>query len=118
MDDEEFLRLLDEYLEPPAEPNPEMAGVRIVWTPENLRHIWEHDVREEEVEQVLLQVPPRVEAKRSTEHPNRTLFWGAPRFDQWIFVVCEDRVDADTRFLKPITAFEPNDGVKYWERFT
>lgn len=57
MDDEEFLRLLDEYLEPPAEPNPEMAGVRIVWERESLqfgsRHIWEmHRISEREVEEV------------------------------------------------------------------
>ena len=116
MDDEEFLRLIDEYLEPPTEPNAELAGVRIVWTPDNLRHIWEHRVREEDVEQVLLEVPPRVEVKQSPVHANRTLFWGATRYDRWIVVVCEDWTEDDTRYLKPITAFEPADGVKYWER--
>lgn len=116
MDDEEFLRLLDAYPEPPAEPNAEMASVRIVWTADNLRHILEHRVREEDVEQVLLEVPPYVEAKRSRGEPNRTLFWGATRHDRWIFVVCEDWTEDDTRYLRPITAFEPDQGVKYWER--
>ncbi|MCI0821539.1 MAG: hypothetical protein J4N31_04295 [Chloroflexi bacterium] len=115
MDDEEFLRLLDAYPDPPAEPNAEMEGVQILWTPDNLRHIWEHRVREEEIEQVLREIPPRVEAKRSSEHPNRTLFWGATRHDRWLFVACEDWTEGDTRFLKPITAFEPDDGVNYWE---
>ena len=113
MDDEEFLRLLNQYLEPPTESNAEIVGVQIVWTPQNLRHIWEHRVREEEVEQVLLEIPPRVEAKQHPEHSNRTLFWGATRHDRWIFVVCEDWTEDDTRYLRPITAFEPDEGVKY-----
>ena len=122
MDDEEFLRLIDEYLEPATEPNREMADVRIVWERENRqfgsRHIWEtHRISEREVEEVLLAILPHVEAKRSADEPNRTLFWGATRFDRWIFVVCEDWTEDDTRFLRPITAFEPADGVKYWERF-
>ena len=117
MADEELRRLLDAYLEPSSESNQDMAGVRIVWTAQNLRHIWEHRVREDEVEQVLLEMPPRVEAKQSADHSNRTLFWGATRYDRWIFVVCEDSIDAGTRVLKPITAFEPPDAVKYWERF-
>ena len=116
MDDEELLRLLDAYWEPPTESNLEMAGVRIVWERENLRHVWRHGVREADVEQVLLEVPPYVEAKRSPDQPNRTLFWGATRFDRWIFVVCEDWTEDDIRYLRPITAFEPDEGVEYWER--
>ena len=122
MDDQEFLRLLDEYLEPPAEPNPEMAGVQIVWERESLefgsRHIWDqHEITEPEVEEVLLAIPPYVEATPHPEHSNRTLFRGATRYDRWIVVICEDSVAGDTRYLKPITAFEPDEGVRYWERF-
>jgi hypothetical protein len=36
---------------------------------------------------------------------------------RWILVVCEDRSDGGVRFLKPITAFEPSEGVKYWEKY-
>ena len=63
MNDEELRRLIDEYLDVPGDPNPEM---------------WER---------------------------------------KWIFVVCEDWTDGGVRHLKPITAFEPPEGVKYWERY-
>ena len=122
MDEEEFLRLIDEYLEPLAYTNPEMAGVAIVWERDNsnfgARHIWEnHRITEQEVEQVLLEIPPFVEAKRHPNYSNRTIFWGAARNDRWIFVACEDWMEGDTRYLRPITAFEPNDGREYWEDF-
>ena len=120
--DDEFLRALDAYLEPPTESNPTMAGVEIVWERNNptfgARHIWEqHKVTEEEVEQVLLEVPPYVEAKRHPDYPNRTIFWGATRRDRWIFVVCEDWRENNTRYLRPITAFEPEEGRRYWEGY-
>ena len=35
MRDDEFERLLGEYLEPPGDPNPEMRGVRIEWVRDN-----------------------------------------------------------------------------------
>ena len=109
MDDQDFLRLLDDYLYPPADPNPAMAGVEIVWERDSpdfgARHIWEkHHITEREVEQVLLEVPPYVEARRHPDHPNRTAFWGATRFDRWLIVVCEDWVDGERRLLRPITA--------------
>jgi hypothetical protein len=121
MRDDEFENLLDEYLTPPVEQNPDMAGVSIVWirgTPDyGSRHIRErHGVEEQEVEEVLLQVPPFVEARKHSEHPGRTLFWGATRRDRWLLVVCEDWTDGSTRFLKPITAFEPDEGEEYWRR--
>lgn len=122
MNDEELLRRLDEYLEPPADPNPEMAAITIVWERDNpnfgARHIWEkHRITEEEVEQVIFEIPPFVEAKRHPDHPNRTIFWGATRRDRWIVIVCEDWKEDDTRYLRPITAFEPEEGVKYWEEY-
>ncbi|MCH7608086.1 MAG: hypothetical protein IIC94_05920 [Chloroflexi bacterium] len=120
MDDEQFLRLVDEYLEPPAEANRGMAQVEIVWERDHpgvgSRHIWdEHGVTEQEVEEVLFEVPPYVESKRSPNELGRTRFWGATRYDRWLFVVCEDWSEGGTRFLKPLTAFEPDEGVKYWE---
>ena len=122
MDEEEFLRHLDKYLEAPADPNLEMAEVRIVWERDNpsfgARHIWEqHGITEEDVEQVLFEVPPYVEARRHPDHPNRTIFWGATRNDRWIFVVCEDWIEGETRYLRPITSFEPEEGREYWEKY-
>ena len=79
------------------------------------RHIQEkHGVREAEVEQVFLEVPPMVEARRHRDWPGRTVFWGATRRDRWLVVVCEDRKEAGIRYLKPITAFEPEGGEAYW----
>jgi hypothetical protein len=120
-DDESFEKLLDAYLDPLADPNPALAGLQIVWVEDNpalgAEHMWlEHQVSKDEVEQVLFEIPPVVEAKRSPEDPERTLFWGATRADRWLFIVCEDWTEGGQRFLKPITAFEPEDGEEYWRR--
>jgi len=119
-DDDSFEALLDRYLDFPSDPNPEMVGVVIDWIEDDPRvgvqHIASHGVSKEEVEEVLLQIPPYVEAKRSPEHPERTLFWGATRRDRWLFVVCEDWTVEGTRHLRPITAFEPDEGEEYWRR--
>lgn len=116
--EDEFLALLDAYLDVPHDPNPTMANIRIVWVEHDpgvgALHIAQHNVTKAEVEQVLFEVPPMVEAKRSRQHPDRTLFWGATRRDRWIFVVCEDWTQDRVRYLKPITAFEPDDGERYW----
>jgi len=121
VDDPDFRRLLDAYLEPPADQNPRMAGVQIEWVRGNpdfgSRHMKEkHNVTEEEAEQVLLEVPLMVEARRHGNWPGRTVFWGATRHDRWLVVVCEDRQEEGIRYLKPITAFEPDDGEAYWRR--
>ncbi len=122
MDAQDFRRLLDDYLEPPVQPNPEMAKVEIVWERDSLgfgaRHIWEqHRISELEVEQVLFEVPPDVEARRHPDFPHRTIFWGATRLDRWIIVICEDWNEGVKRFLRPITAFEPAEGARYWEKY-
>jgi hypothetical protein len=44
------------------------------------------------------------------------LFWGATRGDRWLFIVCEDWEENGVRILKPITAFEPEEGEAYWRR--
>ena len=120
-DDPSFEEMLDAYLDPPVEPNPRMAGISVEWVEGDERlgalHMWKkHRVSKEEVEQVLFEVPPFVEAKRSAEQPGRTLFWGATRHDRWLFVVCEDWTVGGTRYLKPLTAFEPDEGEAYWRR--
>jgi hypothetical protein len=119
--DDDVRRLLGKYLEPPSDPNPDMAGVKIRWIDDNpkvgSRHIAEHGVKKIEVEEVLLMIPPYVEAKRSNEHVDRTVFWGATRRDRWLFVVCEDVTIDGVRTLTPITAFEPDDGEAYWRRY-
>ena len=122
LDDNEFSRLIDEYSVPSWDYNPEMSGVEIVWERNNPNfgalHIWmEHGVTENEVEEVLIEQPPHADAKQHPDYPNRTMFWGATRYDRWLIVVCEDWIDIGVRYLRPITAFEPSDGADYWERF-
>tara|TARA_Y100000294_G_scaffold139871_1_gene133496 strand:+ start:77 stop:520 length:444 start_codon:yes stop_codon:yes gene_type:complete len=122
MTDSDFSHLLDSYLEPDADPHPMAGNVQVMWERNSLnmgsRHIWEkHRVTEEEVEQVILEVPPYVDIK---DHPvlvNRTMFWGATRLDRWIFVVCEEWQESGLMYLRPLTAFEPEEGVDYWESF-
>jgi len=109
-DDIEFLRALETYDQPAANPNTETLGVEIVWERNNssfgAMHIWNlHRVAEAEVEQVLFEVPPFVEARRHPRYPGRTVFWGATRHDRWLFVVCEDWHEGGRRYLRPITAF-------------
>jgi len=120
MDDDDLDDLLDDYLDGAVAPNFEMLDVEIVWIRGNpdvgSDHIAAHDVTEEEVEEVLLEVPPDVEAKRHPDFPDRTIFWGATRAGRWLFVVCEDWTKGEQRFLKPITAFEPDEGQEYWEQ--
>lgn len=97
-EDADFLALLDDYLDEPHDPNPRMENVQIVWIDNDPRvgalHIEAHGVTKNEVEQVLFEIPPVVEAKRSPDYADRTLFWGATRRDRWIFVVCEDWSEA------------------------
>ena len=118
-DDEELAELLDAYLEPPRDDNLRMAGVVLVWVEDEPRlgvqHMLErHGVTKQEVAEVLLEVPPYVESRRHPDHPNRTLFWGATRQDRWLFVVTEDWTEKGQRYLKPITAFEPDEDEMYW----
>jgi uncharacterized DUF497 family protein len=116
--DDDFLALLDAYLDEPHDPNPALAEVCIVWIEDDpglgAFHIARHNVSKAEVEQVLFEIPPIVEAKRSRHHSERTFFWGATRHDRWLFVVCEDWIEDEVRYLKPITAFEPDHGEAYW----
>jgi hypothetical protein len=121
MDDPEFSDELDAYLEGDLYPNLEMADVEIVWIDGNehfgsLRMRLKHGVEKHEVEEVLLELPPEVEAKRAKDDPRKTYFWGATREGRSLFVACEDRRKGVTRFLTPITAFEPDDGYEYWRR--
>ena len=120
MDDADFDDLLGEYQPDGPTPNFDMLDVEIVWVRGNPAHGSDHiainNVTEQEVEEVLLEIPPEVEAKRHKNHPDRTCFWGATRADRWLFVVCEDWREGGKRFLKPITAFEPEEGESYWRQ--
>lgn len=121
MSDDDFERLLDGYLDPPGDPNLKMFGVKIVWVCDNTeygaKHMSiKHGVTKKEVEEVIFEVPPFVEARRHKNFPNRTVFWGATRHDRWLMVVCEDWTEKGERYLKPITAFEPDEGEAYWRR--
>jgi len=120
MDDADFDDLLDQYLDGTLFPNMEMADVEIVWVEGDTRlgalHIAQHGVSKDEVEQALLETPPDVEAKKHEDHPGRTIFWGATREGRWLFIVCDDWNDGGTRFLKPITAFTPDEGRAYWDQ--
>ena len=121
MEDSEFDDLLDAYLDGRLAPNLDMADVEIVWVDNNphfgsLHMKMNHGVAKHEVEEVLLELPPEVEAKRARDNPNKTYFWGATREGRGLFVACEDRREGDTRFLTPITAFEPDQGYEYWRR--
>lgn len=116
-----FEKELEAYLDPPVDLHPRMTGVQVEWVEGDERlgalHMQQkHGVTKEEVEQVLFEIPPMVEARRDREHPERTLFWGATRKDRWLFIVCEDWEENGVRILKPITAFEPDEGEAYWRR--
>jgi uncharacterized DUF497 family protein len=112
--------VLEAYLEPPVDRNPEMLEVQFEWVEDDPRlgvlHMEKHGVTRDEVEQVLLEIPPMVEARRHKDYPERTLFWGTTRQDRWLFIVCEDRKERGIRILRPITAFEPEEGEAYWSR--
>jgi hypothetical protein len=120
MDDGELDDLLDDYLNGGVAPNLDMLDVELVWVRGNLDlgsdHIARHGVTEKEVEEVLLEVPPNVEARRHPAYPDRTIFWGATRKGRWLFVSCADWRKGKRRFLKPITAFEPEEGQEYWRQ--
>jgi uncharacterized DUF497 family protein len=119
-DDSDLAAKLEAYLDPPADRHPDMRNVEIQWVEDDDRlgveHIKKHGVTPEEVRQVILETPPMVESKRSRQHPERTLFWGATRADRWLFIVCEDWREGSNRILKPITAFEPEEGEAYWRQ--
>ena len=93
MHDDDFEKLLNDYLNPSGDPNPDMKQVEIVWVRNNegygALHITHHGISEQEVEEVLFELPPFVEAKRHKEFPNRTVFWDATRLDRWLIVVCD-----------------------------
>ena len=70
---------LDAYLEGDLFPNLEMAEVEIVWVDDNpsfgsLHMRIKHNVAKHEVEEVLLELPPEVEAKRARDDPHKAYF--------------------------------------------
>jgi hypothetical protein len=118
LDDDDFEKLLNDYLDPPAPTCPE--GLCIDWKTGDqsvgLDHIEEkHGLTRSEVEDALYAGPPETEAKKKKENKNRTVFWGPTRLKKWVFIVCEDNMESKFRHLKPITAFIPDEGRAYWE---
>ena len=96
-----------------------MVDVEIRWVLDNpdygAQHIREkHKVTKEEVEEVLLERPPEVEARRHKDYPERTVFFGETRMKRCLFISCEDFVEDERRVLLPITAFSPDNGWAYW----
>jgi uncharacterized DUF497 family protein len=121
MDDEAFDDELEAYLNG-VFPNEEMADCQVVWVEGNpafgvLHMERKHGVSKEEVEEVLFETPPEVETKRHPDHRERTLFWGATREGRWLFIACDDWTENHCRHLKPITAFEPEEGREYWDNY-
>jgi hypothetical protein len=120
MEDEDLDDLLEEYLSGRLALNPDLEDVEFVWVRDNPNygtlHIQAHEVEEHEVEEVIQEVPPEVETKKHPTDDRRTYFWGATRQGRWLFVACEDWTEGNTRFLKPITAFEPEQGESYWRQ--
>lgn len=118
-DEEDFARLLEAYLEPERERNPALARVRIKHVRDNpaygAQHMWErHQVSEQEVEEVILEMPPTVECKRDPDHPDRLLFLGATRKRRQLLVVCDVEGEGETKILVPITGFEADE--KEWRK--
>ena len=122
LQDKSFDELLDEYFENPPETNSVYSNVEIHWiegrAEVGVGHISsKHQVTKSEVEEVIFELPPEVQAKAHPDHPDRTIFWGCTREGRWIFIVCEDRMTAELRTLTPITAFEPDEGEEYWGQY-
>jgi hypothetical protein len=120
MDDADLDDELAAYLDGTLFPNLDMADVQMDWVEGDptlgALHIAGHGVSKEEVEEALFFGPPVVEAKNHKDYPNRTIFWGMTRGGKWLFISCEDRRKGDTRVLKPITAFSPEEGRSYWDK--
>ncbi len=73
MGDSDFDDFLDDYLDDEANPNFDMLDVEIVWVRGNSAygtdHIAINNVTEAEVEEVLLEIPPEVEAPQEISRP-------------------------------------------------
>ena len=120
MSDDNLEAELEAYLQSLDRLNLDFVDVSIHWVMDNpdfgALHIKElHNVTTEEVEEVLFEIPPNVEAKQSIKHSSRTVFYGATRAHRWLFIACEDFIEENQRILRPITAFEPEQGRAYWE---
>lgn len=113
-DEEDFKKLLEEFLQPEVDRNPAFANVRIGHVRDNpgygVLHMWEkHQITEQEVEEVILETPPAVESRRDPDHPGRLLFLGATRKRRQLMVVCDVVWEGRTKVLVPITAFEADE---------
>jgi hypothetical protein len=117
--DDEFEKLLIDFLEPEAVPNPDFLNIRIEFVRDNhdygSLHMWEnHQVTEQDVLEVIFEIPPAVEARRDPDHPGRKLFLGATRKRRQLLVVCDVERHGKTTVLVPITAFDADE--KEWRK--
>ena len=119
MNDDDFEFLLAQYSTPIEPKKP--SDVKIEWIKNDpkvgLQHIEKHGLTKEDVEDVIFGMPPDVEVRsQRSSHPGRLAFWGPTRWKRWIFISCEEIIDGKKRILRPITAFEPDEGRSYWEK--
>ena len=84
-----------------------MINVEIIWDPEdyprsNVRHIGEHGVSAEEVEEVLLDPASRTSKSRSSQLP---ITFGWTSTGRYIAVIWEEYCK-NPRMIHPVTAYD------------
>ncbi len=114
MTDDDFKKLLEDFIEPEADPNPDTSHFQLRFVRDNPAygsfHMHQkHQVSEHEVREVLLEIPPTVECRHDPDHPERKLFFGATRKRRQLLVVCDVEHEGDTTILVPITAFDADE---------
>lgn len=107
MNDDIFGKLIAEYLDTV---NPEAEAIGFDPQSGSLEHgidhaFEKHNVTEQEVRQVLFEIPSP-EEKRSKHEPKRTLLWGYTRKGRELTVCCRDGRRNGKRHLALITAFD------------
>ena len=120
MGDDDFEDDLAAYLNGEAYPDEDM-NAKMDWVDDNpifgsLHMRIHHNVAKHEVEEALFELPPKVEAKRHPHDPGKTIFWGETRRGRGLFISCEDFQKDGVRYLRPVTAFEPDEGYEYWRK--
>jgi uncharacterized DUF497 family protein len=116
MTDDDFEALLGKYLETT---NPEMVGVEIEFNEGNgdtygADHAAiSHGVTKEQISEVLFELEAP-EEKRSSDAPERTIFWGHTRRGESLCVVCLDERSSTPPRLGLITAFPETE--EQWRR--
>jgi uncharacterized DUF497 family protein len=79
-----------------------MTWLQFIWDDDNTEHVAEHDVTQDEFEEVVLR-PERVEVSKSTGRPIAFGFTSTGKFIAAVY----DEIDEDTVY--PVTAYEIGD---------